>query len=149
VNECDFTETCDGAVSACPSDLVRVVCCDEDADCDDGNPCTRDTCLGGTACGHAAVPGCCMSADDCDDGDRCTRDACDPATHACIRTPTCDAGTDGGDGGDRPDARSDGGAGGPPPGGCDCGIAGAHPRASAGLPLLVAVLLGVVVRRRR
>jgi subtilisin len=74
--------------------------CVVDADCDDGNDCTADSCSGGVclhqepACSDVAADGCCPAgcdwttdldcscepfcfADaDCDDGDPCTADAC-------------------------------------------------------------------------
>ncbi len=58
--------------------------CTSSADCDDGNPCTQDSC---------GATGCTYEADDeaaCDDGDPCTEpDAC--AQGACAGVPrTCD-----------------------------------------------------------
>lgn len=70
--------------------------CSSDAECDDGNPCTVDTCEAGSgtcraqrlpdgaACGPEAGICCagacasvaCSGAADCDDGDACTVDAC-------------------------------------------------------------------------
>lgn len=46
-------------------------------DCDDGDPCTVDDCMGG-ACVHTPV--------DCDDGDPCTTDTCVGGN--CVHTPT-------------------------------------------------------------
>ncbi|MCB9788390.1 MAG: hypothetical protein H6744_17045 [Deltaproteobacteria bacterium] len=47
-------------------------------DCDDGDPCTVDSCLGGQ----------CVSAPDpCDDGDPCTVDGCGPAGCASLGAP--------------------------------------------------------------
>ncbi len=55
--------------------------------CDDGNPCTDDTCVGGE-CVFTPVKG-----RSCDDGNACTEnDACD-TTGACVGTPvSCDDG---------------------------------------------------------
>ena len=46
-------------------DVVGFRCCHsapefecEPADCDDGNACTADTCLGDATCSHVAIPGC-------------------------------------------------------------------------------------------
>lgn len=50
--------------------------CSNDVNCDDGNLCTVDTCIGGQ-CEH-------NSAVNCDDGDNCTTDVCNPLTGACI-----------------------------------------------------------------
>jgi len=65
--------------------------CTSDADCDDGVPCTVDSC--------EVSSGLCANAPDnafCDDGVGCTNDACDPET-GCESTPVdanCDDGID-------------------------------------------------------
>lgn len=54
--------------------------CNDPADCDDGDPCTADTCEEGT---------CVSSTVDVDDHDACTVDACDPTvgtTHTPVNT---------------------------------------------------------------
>jgi hypothetical protein len=86
--------------------------CFSDPDCDDGNPCTKETCdtaLGrcvrevlpdGTACddgdlcteGGLCRNGVCGVPVRCDDQNRCTTDACDPATGRCVNRPACDDG---------------------------------------------------------
>jgi subtilisin family serine protease len=53
--------------------------CTTDADCDDGNACTTDTCEG-CACVHRAT---------CDDGNPCTADTCDPQA-GCQHAPVPD-----------------------------------------------------------
>lgn len=55
-------------------------------ECDDGNPCTDDSCDTLTGqCMHTPV--------DCDDGEPCTDDSCDPLTGKCVHTPrVCDDG---------------------------------------------------------
>ncbi len=70
------------------SELVAFTCFD-DAGCDDGNPCTIDTCLGaagsadGGRCVHTMVP----AGAACDDGNPCTvGDAC-TADGACVGMP--------------------------------------------------------------
>ncbi len=97
---CNGTETCtgDGGQAVC-ADGTPVVCdagtaCTEpdgacvdpciDADCDDGDPCTTDTCAPSED-GTAA----CMNEDEgCDDGDVCTEnDACDSLDGICSGTP--------------------------------------------------------------
>ena len=81
--------------------------------CDDGNPCTADSCQAGAGCqftptqgdcsdgtecttGDHCVNGFCIAAGfmDCDDANLCTNDACDPATgctHVANELPCDDA----------------------------------------------------------
>lgn len=79
--------------------------------CDDGNPCTADSCVedpevtcvndplpdgtdcttaggvAGTCMGNVCTPpGFCETAN-CDDGNECTTDTCDPDAEACVNTP--------------------------------------------------------------
>ncbi|RLB57985.1 MAG: hypothetical protein DRI34_06280 [Deltaproteobacteria bacterium] len=75
------------------------------ADCDDGNPCTEDSCEPGSGCQHrqladgsACGEGLCgqmacrdgqcqvVNAVDCSDDNPCTRDTCDPET-GCLHEP--------------------------------------------------------------
>jgi len=80
--------------------------CKVDAGCDDGNPCTLDSCGDDFACAHDAQDGTCDDGDactvgdackegkceagedplDCDDGNPCTDDSCDPAA-GCLSRP--------------------------------------------------------------
>jgi len=88
-NACSLGDTCKQSVCMGP-DL---------ANCNDGNPCTQDSCdpaVGcvntpnslpcedGNACttGDVCLDGACKSTDaaDCDDGNLCTDDSCDPLT---------------------------------------------------------------------
>ena len=77
-------------------------CCDRDAGatgddgaCDDGDPCTLDTCVDAGAaplgaCVHGpdpARPGCCSGDADCGADDPCVRAAC--RVHGVIAYPTC------------------------------------------------------------
>ena len=96
-------ETCDGLDNNCDgiTDNAEI--------CDDGNPCTTDTCntsgtckyaqLSGTDCDDGSI---CTSIDkcsqgtcvgggalNCDDGDPCSTDSCDPFT-GCLHTPSSD-----------------------------------------------------------
>lgn len=58
--------------------------CTTNADCDDANLCTTDTCSGG-ACSNTPI--------NCNDSNACTSDSCNPAT-GCVYTPiTCNDGT--------------------------------------------------------
>ena len=80
--------------------------------CDDGNPCTDDTCDPATGCLNINITSNCDDGNactyndtcfegscagipiDCDDGDPCTTDTCDPAV-GCINTPLPDTDGDG------------------------------------------------------
>jgi hypothetical protein len=65
--------------------------CTNDADCDDANACTTDTCVAG-GCSSAVVPGCttCAADTDCtDDGNACTLEACVAGACATTSDPTC------------------------------------------------------------
>ena len=54
------------------------------ADCQDGDPCTIDTCTPGSLeCHHESVPECCQADPDCVDANACTVDSCDTATNRC------------------------------------------------------------------
>ncbi len=53
-------------------------------DCDDGNPCTYDSCDPATGCVHT------YSASACDDNNPCTTDTCDPAS-GCVHTNNAEA----------------------------------------------------------
>jgi hypothetical protein len=72
---CNGAETCDAA-QACRPGTALV--------CDDGNPCTADTCDGVLGCVAPAAP----DGTSCDDGDACSGpDAC--AAGACGGPPLC------------------------------------------------------------
>ncbi len=63
-------------------------CCNGDGDCDDGNPCTDDSCPGkGKQCVHKQKAACCVSSSECNDGDKCTEDAC--IANECKNTNLC------------------------------------------------------------
>ncbi len=62
--------------------------CISNANCDDGNPCTVDLCIGGSCFNFPIphpIPGCCGSDADC--GDKCKN--CDLATNRCFQIPGC------------------------------------------------------------
>ncbi len=73
------------AAADAPAEISATTCpggagcdCQQDADCDDGDPCTANqTCANGACTAGTAV---------CDDGSPCTTDACD-ATGACSHSP--------------------------------------------------------------
>jgi hypothetical protein len=78
-NTCTTSDTC--VESACVGS--------GSLECDDGNPCTVDTCLPGGGCTYA------NAADACDDGDACTvNDACAQGTCVSGLTLTCDDGNE-------------------------------------------------------
>jgi hypothetical protein len=63
--------------------------CGNNADCDDGNPCTIDSCVGNMGGDHS-----CENVFDssvCDDGDSCTTDTCTPTgcMHSGTPCPEC------------------------------------------------------------
>ncbi len=72
-----------GLLAVLVARAATVTACTTDADCDDGNGCTTDTCDGGV-CTYATIADCvpCATAADCDDGNGCTTDTCS-ANGAC------------------------------------------------------------------
>jgi hypothetical protein len=54
--------------------------------CDDGDPCTTDSCVHGV-CQHLPIAGCCTADAQCQTGDPCSHDTCDPATATCVHAP--------------------------------------------------------------
>lgn len=82
VPNCDDDDACtvDGACtnpSGCPHAPLN---------CDDGNPCTRDSCDRESGCSHDSIAGCCRSNDDCAGdpcltGRRCMSGTCTEGTH--------------------------------------------------------------------
>ncbi len=76
--------------------------CQDDGDCDDGNPCTEDRCRPSEdLCEHFRLPGCCREAADCDDDIPCTVDSCvdnrcqhRPEPGCCFADEDCDDGMD-------------------------------------------------------
>ena len=109
----DCTALCSDGDACTSHDTCQAGVCVAGApiSCDDGNPCTDDSCDLAVGCVHQAVPGrtcedgdpctlddacsaagvCASGPDlDCDDGNACTDDACG-STGACAHTPnnTC------------------------------------------------------------
>jgi subtilisin family serine protease len=109
-NTCNGGETCNLESGLCTPGTPL--------ECDDGNPCTADSCNLMTGCAHAVIAdgaacpdgnvcngseicqaGACVAgaAPNCDDGNACTTDSCNPAT-GCAPTPVADGiGCGGGD----------------------------------------------------
>lgn len=99
---CTFNDFCGGDPTVCSGYPIV---------CDDGNPCTEDSCNPAIGCVYApidggfcvpvggadactvdfqCVQGICMGQPrDCDDDEGCTNDSCDPAT-GCRNVPTTD-----------------------------------------------------------
>lgn len=114
---CDAMEVCDGVRAACPTDVNQPdgtacgdgivcngaeqcwggTCVASPLDCDDGDPCTRDSCREPGECVHEPIVGCCRADAACDDGTVCTRDACvagtcvhELAVGCCVTGAECD-----------------------------------------------------------
>lgn len=82
-------ETTDGTSGSTGTDTADTgLPCQTVEDCDDGDACTLDTCLGSGSCSSSPV--------NCDDGLDCTADSCDPVTGQCNHA-TNDALCDDGD----------------------------------------------------
>ncbi|MDP6946756.1 MAG: hypothetical protein QF464_21580, partial [Myxococcota bacterium] len=63
--------------------------CQDQPDCDDGNPCTNDFCDPATnLCENLQIDDCCQADGDCDDGLFCTADSCNG--DVCQYIPTDD-----------------------------------------------------------
>ena len=81
---CASTDSC--MVGACSEEGICVyndICCNSDAACDDGNPCTIDSCVY-QHCEHEEMAPCCASSEDCDDGDLCTLNVCTGPGGTCF-----------------------------------------------------------------
>ena len=73
-----------GAANVCEHEpLIGGGCCSTNADCNDGNPCTTDTCSSNT-CTITPIPGCtsCTSDAQCNDNNTCTSESCNTANDA-------------------------------------------------------------------
>jgi formylglycine-generating enzyme required for sulfatase activity len=107
VNVPDQT-ACDDGLKCTAGDMCTAGLCLPTGDklCDDGNPCTEDSCFEGTGCINKPVPGPCSDGSACttgdacsggncigypvlcEDGNPCTKGICDPATGECAYPPT-------------------------------------------------------------
>ena len=72
---CEGFDECDDG-DPCTADTCHGFCANEPADCSDGNLCTNDSCDPSTGCVNEVIL--CP-----DDGDKCTVDACVPTTGQC------------------------------------------------------------------
>ncbi|MBM4370364.1 MAG: immune inhibitor A [Deltaproteobacteria bacterium] len=89
-----FEFSCDGSVSydgVFIDDLsITQDCCSSDAECDDGNPCTEDSCPGvESLCVFLPKADCCLTDADCADAEACTVDDCPAAGASCVNQWVC------------------------------------------------------------
>src|SRR4029079_3686846 len=85
IDACSYPSS---SVNSDPSDCVLFSACTTNADCNDGNPCTTDTCAVSNTCTHSPSPGTL-----CDDGNACTTgDTCDNLGF-CVGVPSCPTAT--------------------------------------------------------
>ena len=77
---CNGVETCRAGV--CTAGVAP--------SCDDGNPCTADSCSDTGGCTHTPIAGCtaCTGAAQCDDGNACTTDSC--SAGRCVHAAAAD-----------------------------------------------------------
>ena len=82
-NDCtvDACGEVDGEIR-CVHDWTEL-CCNDDADCDDGDACTDETCIFGT-CDYLMRDDCCNGDADCSDHRTCTEDLCPIPGEACV-----------------------------------------------------------------
>ncbi|MDP6942721.1 MAG: hypothetical protein QF464_01115, partial [Myxococcota bacterium] len=82
--DCPSADHC--VVGSCSegSCTYQEVCCQSNADCDDGNVCTTTFCNNDQHCEAEATVGCCTGAEECDDGDQCTLDVCTSYGGVCF-----------------------------------------------------------------
>ncbi len=73
--ECRPCESDGGGPAVCKGGVCKEAECLADADCNDGDACTYDSCLSCGECSHRAT---CAS-----DGNACTEDRCDSSTGEC------------------------------------------------------------------
>jgi len=85
----------DGSASTTGSrqSFTTTTTCSTNAECDDADICTDDTCNGSQLCEHSPVANCCNTVGDCDDANICTDDAC--TSNACVNTNNNGACNDG------------------------------------------------------
>lgn len=132
--------------------------CDQASDpCDDGDPCTADSCdVAAGVCMHAPIAGCCQQDADCNDDRSCTTDRCDDGVCVFESIVGCvppdgggqaDAALDVDGGGDPPPADAGGEAAGLEVQGGACALGG-RDAGGAGAALLLASLLALLVRRK-
>ena len=87
LSDCDAqtpaAELCDGEDNDCDGET-------DEGGCDDGNPCTTDSCLGASGCEHLALDaGECLDGDVCTTGDHCETGSCVGAPVLCADDDPC------------------------------------------------------------
>jgi hypothetical protein len=95
---CSSQDSCLQGVCAASVCAYVNSCCYDNDECDDGQVCTVDSCIGGL-CDFDALAGCCEDTDDCSDGNACTTDICsgfggtcswDDVPGCCLTHADCD-----------------------------------------------------------
>ena len=87
--KCAFEDATDGAVcddgDACSDKdaCAKGTCKGQPKSCDDGNPCTSDSCDKAKGCVAAPKPGPCDDGDPCTEGDACAKGVCGPGKAIC------------------------------------------------------------------
>lgn len=101
VDTCDSKTGCahkpasDGAPcddgSACTTNdgCTKGTCVGKDANCEDGNLCTKDSCDATSGCVHGALLGPCSDGDACTDADACAKGACSGKKVNCDDSNPC------------------------------------------------------------
>ncbi len=84
VTDADFTGANLTNAVLTGANMDDAILCTVDAECDDGNVCTSNTCFEGS-CVTVENDSCCLSDDECDDGLTCTLTAC--VAFSCQTTP--------------------------------------------------------------
>lgn len=82
------TGSCNPTSKTCQA-IYTPNCCNIDAQCDDGNTCTKDSCVDGL-CVFSPDPtqfGCCTTDADCNTGNACILGICNANTATCEITP--------------------------------------------------------------
>ena len=82
--DCPSTDSC--LIGSCSGEgqcEYTDICCQSDTACDDGNPCTVDSCVN-QHCENSATPDCCASSLDCEDDDICTLNVCTGPGGTCF-----------------------------------------------------------------
>lgn len=87
---CTNTSECNDGDPCTVDTCVAGHCRHEKKDCDDKNICTEDLCEESGKCVHIERPGCCTSDAECDDDNPCTKDTCKNTVCLNDKTdPTC------------------------------------------------------------
>jgi hypothetical protein len=90
-------DTCNPNVNECqpPGTSTCGFECQTNADCDDQDPCTTDTCDSLQNCVNTPIPGCCNFDSDCNDGlfcngeETCINNACQSGAFPCDDLDPC------------------------------------------------------------